>query len=1036
MNRNYSLASHRQFPAGVVGRILACSALIAAFSSSAFADKLVGWEINGQSGYGTSPLPPTSTNPAVTVGGLTRGSGVTLLNSAAANAWGGNGWDGSTTAATAVTNNDFATFTITPTGTFPVALQTIEAYNIRRSASGPATGQWQYQIGGGTFADIGSPITWGTNTAAAGNLQDAIDLTGIAPLQSVPPGTTVTFRIANFNATGSGGNWYINQFQSGDDLVISGTVNPGGGDTIPPAATALVPADNATDLTTEAIENLVMTFSEAVSPLTGTILLKKASDNSTVQSFSIAGGDVGVVGTDATLFLNPGVLVRGESYYVIVPAGSFEDAAGNDFPGITTPTGWNFSIAPVPANPTVVVNKYSNATPDVVELLVVGNQTPGTTVDMRGMIIKDFSTSSGGDNGGKFEFSQDSLWSAVPVGTLVVLSNDTDSSDITVGGGDFSIHVGLDNTTYFTDLAPSFSFEIASDEMVLIKAAGSGAAGTTGGIHGLAGGALGSYYINYIGAKTASASGGGAGVVVTNSTSTIADYVSGTDAVGGITLFPADFGVANNGTNSAFISILRGEVPSNGDGKALVLNVTPVTLPATNPFLNSEIFDTAQSAQSAKVVLKAFVPGVTLTNVSIQVPSALGIPTTGTVSLSGAGAAGATVGVSGQTITVSSAAVTTANALEVIVANLSTPIPANVSANGNYPFLVSTSGSGGSLTPLDTQPAAHVIIPISSVRDQDANGVPLDLGTVVAVEGVVTEGDFSSGTANSAGLVNYSGFLQDATGGINIFSAPATVNPGLVRGNRFAVVGTLAQFNGLTEIIPTTTANVVNLGASTEPAPVVVNLATLFLDPEAYEGKLITVQGLSYVSGTWATANTLVFQDSTPTPIDIRIQAGSSATTVPSTFPVNITGIFGQFDGSSPFTTGYQLMPRTNADVVAGTTPTGSYSTWATSKGISGEPATGDFDKDGLTNLVEYALGLDPKVSSGNPGTLTGGTLSFTKGTEAIANGDVDWVIQTSPDLSAWTTVTPTTEAGSTITYAIPSGLGKTFARLTVVTVP
>ena len=74
----------------------------------------------------------------------------------------------------------------------------------------------------------------------------------------------------------------------------------------------------------------------------------------------------------------------------------------------------------------------------------------------------------------------------------------------------------------------------------------------------------------------------------------------------------------------------------------------------------------------------------------------------------------------------------------------------------------------------------------------------------------------------------------------------------------------------------------------------------------------------------------------------------------------------------------------------------GGYEGWATDNGIPGELATNDFDNDGITNLVEYALGLNPTTSSVPPGTYTGGTLSFTKGTDAITNGDVSWVIQTS----------------------------------------
>ncbi|MEO5914500.1 MAG: malectin domain-containing carbohydrate-binding protein [Luteolibacter sp.] len=113
----------------------------------------------------------------------------------------------------------------------------------------------------------------------------------------------------------------------------------------------------------------------------------------------------------------------------------------------------------------------------------------------------------------------------------------------------------------------------------------------------------------------------------------------------------------------------------------------------------------------------------------------------------------------------------------------------------------------------------------------------------------------------------------------------------------------------------------------------------------------------------------------------------------------------------------------------------GGYSIWATANGISGQPASGDFDNDGLTNLMEYALGKDPKVSSTPAGTYNGNLITFTKGTEAIANGDVSWTIQKSNDLGIsdpWSTVVtqPAADPAATISYTLPSGLPKVFVRL------
>ena len=163
---------------------------------------------NGAGDFGPSPFNASTTDSNLTVGGLTRGSGVAQTGTGAANAWGGTDFN-STTAAAAITANKFVTFTMTATTGYKFSIASIEKYNIRRSASGPSTGQWQYQVGSGAFTNIGSAITWGPVTSNAGNEQVAINLSGITELQNVAAGTTVTFRIVNYGASGTG-SWYIN----------------------------------------------------------------------------------------------------------------------------------------------------------------------------------------------------------------------------------------------------------------------------------------------------------------------------------------------------------------------------------------------------------------------------------------------------------------------------------------------------------------------------------------------------------------------------------------------------------------------------------------------------------------------------------------------------------------------------------------------------------------------------------------------------------------------------------------------------------
>nr|MCU0792660.1 hypothetical protein [Opitutaceae bacterium] len=124
-------------------------------------------------------------------------------------------------------------------------------------------------------------------------------------------------------------------------------------------------------------------------------------------------------------------------------------------------------------------------------------------------------------------------------------------------------------------------------------------------------------------------------------------------------------------------------------------------------------------------------------------------------------------------------------------------------------------------------------------------------------------------------------------------------------------------------------------------------------------------------------------------------------------------------------------------------TVTPNFLSWATGNGLSGPAAadTADPDNDGAPNLIEYALGTDPRAAAFASAAFSGTMVSFAKGAQAIANRDVSWAIETSPTLAAgsWT-VRVTHAAGDpapTIAYDLATGgLARNFARLRVTRTP
>ena len=212
--------------------------------------------------------------------------------------------------------------------------------------------------------------------------------------------------------------------------------------------------------------------------------------------------------------------------------------------------------ASISGTPSVVINKYQNATTDRVELLVTGDSFEGPPVDMRGMVIKDFSSSMTGDQGGKYVFTQNPLWASVRAGTLIVLSaGNTLTQDFSATGTDYLLRVNLGNTDYFTEEAGGFN--IGNTEMVMIKAANTGADGVAGGIHAASMGLPGALYTSFTGRKlnksqTLIASMTYAYAV--NGNSSLSDFYSaaGIDRIDLLT-----FGSQNNSNNGAFITSLR-----------------------------------------------------------------------------------------------------------------------------------------------------------------------------------------------------------------------------------------------------------------------------------------------------------------------------------------------------------------------------------------------------------------------------------------------------------------------------------------------
>ena len=92
------------------------------------------------------------------------------------------------------------------------------------------------------------------------------------------------------------------------------------------------PANNSAAIAVDS--DLILTFSEAVDIETGNILIKKTSDDSTVETIDVTGDQITGSGT-TQITINPANDFDSETdYYVQIPATAFDDVSGNSYAGI------------------------------------------------------------------------------------------------------------------------------------------------------------------------------------------------------------------------------------------------------------------------------------------------------------------------------------------------------------------------------------------------------------------------------------------------------------------------------------------------------------------------------------------------------------------------------------------------------------------------------------------------------------------------------------------------------------------------------
>lgn len=208
-------------------------------------------------------------------------------------------------------------------------------------------------------------------------------------------------------------------------------------------------------------------------------------------------------------------------------------------------------------------------------------------------------------------------------------------------------------------------------------------------------------------------------------------------------------------------------------------------------------------------------------------------------------------------------------------------------------------------------PAEFNLLTIGDVTTEDANGVADSLGVDCELIGTVYGVNLSS-----TGLLFT--IIDDAGDGIAVFNNDSDLGYTVTEGDAVAVRGTITQFNGLTEIEPVE-IDLLSQGNSLLSPRFKVGA----LD-ESTESNLVEITGTYEDITQWGGGNsgfnfTVV---SGLVEYEVRIDNDVDLFLLPAPgdpgVQLNIVGIGGQFDNSSPFDEGYQLLPRYEADITFG----------------------------------------------------------------------------------------------------------------------
>jgi len=214
---------------------------------------------------------------------------------------------------------------------------------------------------------------------------------------------------------------------------------------------------------------------------------------------------------------------------------------------------------------------------------------------------------------------------------------------------------------------------------------------------------------------------------------------------------------------------------------------------------------------------------------------------------------------------------------------------------------------------------AQNLVPISDVKTNDANGTPVGINQIFKISGVVT----SSSQIGTAGPAT----VQDPTGGIAVYGSAFASQVSI--GDSVTVISTLTNYNGLAELdMSKSGSSFLKHKSNSVFDTLIVTIDQIknqqWNGIEEFESRLIRINNVvisgsgTFDVGSSSGKNYTISDPTGQLESGLRIDKDVTSivgTSIP-TDEVDIIGILSQYDNSSPYSSGYQLLPRFRDDLI------------------------------------------------------------------------------------------------------------------------